>query len=139
VKAPAGDCFLAAIGGLSLFAKCGISWLKSHIYLHPFTRSSKVGPNNKRNKASFLSSLLPISIPRALRCVAAPQQTQAVIDLSQQRPRFFNLVLSHALEGYYGAPRQGGNRNAASWRMVGIAAPPLRGRAQYDERKGADS
>jgi gluconate 2-dehydrogenase gamma chain len=41
------------------------------------------------------------------------------------------------MEGYYGAPRHGGNRDAVSWRMLGLDEPPLRGRAQYDLRKGS--
>ena len=44
---------------------------------------------------------------------------------------------NHTLEGYYGSPRHGGNRDAVSWRMLGLAEPPLRGRAQYDLRKGS--
>ena len=41
---------------------------------------------------------------------------------------FFEMVRNHTLEGYYGAPRHGGNRDAVSWRMLGLAEPPLRGR-----------
>jgi gluconate 2-dehydrogenase gamma chain len=41
------------------------------------------------------------------------------------------------MEGYYGSPRHGGNRDAVSWRMLGLDEPPLRGRAQYDLRKGS--
>jgi gluconate 2-dehydrogenase gamma chain len=45
----------------------------------------------------------------------------------------------HTLEGYYGSPRHGGNRDAASWRMLGLDEPPLRGRAQYDLTKDSHS
>ena len=67
------------------------------------------------------------------------QQCQAVTDLSKQAPEFFELVRSHTFQGYYGSPRHGGNRNAVSWRMLGLDEPPVRGRAQYDLRKGAQS
>lgn len=43
--------------------------------------------------------------------------------------RFFELAVSHTMQGYYGSPRHGGNRNWASWRMLGIPLSPLRGRA----------
>lgn len=33
---------------------------------------------------------------------------------------FFQLVIDHTMQGFYGAPRHGGNRNATSWRMMGI-------------------
>lgn len=40
----------------------------------------------------------------------------------------FNLILQHALQGYYGNPRHGGNYEYASWRMLGIPIVPVRGR-----------
>ena len=49
---------------------------------------------------------------------------------------FFEMVRNHTLEGYYGAPRHGGNRDAVSWRMLGLAEPPLRGtRADHRRKK----
>jgi len=33
---------------------------------------------------------------------------------------FFQLVVDHTMQGFYGAPEHGGNRNAASWKMMGI-------------------
>ena len=42
----------------------------------------------------------------------------------QQDRAFFELVRDHTLEGYYGSPRHGGNRDAVSWRMLGLAEPP---------------
>jgi len=74
-----------------------------------------------------------------LATLSEPEQTQIVTAIEKENSAFFNLVRSHTLEGYYGAPRHGGNRDAVSWRMVGMAEPPVRGRAQYDERKGAAS
>jgi gluconate 2-dehydrogenase gamma chain len=41
---------------------------------------------------------------------------------------FFELVLSHTRMGFYGDPRHGGNRERASWKMLGIPDPPVRGR-----------
>jgi gluconate 2-dehydrogenase gamma chain len=67
------------------------------------------------------------------------QQLQAVTDISQQAAPFFELVRTHTFQGYYGSPRHGGNRNAVSWRMLGLPEPPVRGRAQYDLRKGTQS
>ena len=72
-----------------------------------------------------------------LPTLPAPQQTR---DRDRNRDsrtsQFFDLVRSHTFEGYYGAPRHGGNRDAVSWKMLGLAEPPLRGRAQYDLQKG---
>jgi gluconate 2-dehydrogenase gamma chain len=49
--------------------------------------------------------------------------------------RFFGLVVEHAMQGFYGDPRHGGNRNEVSWRMLGVPYPPIRGRLQYDLTK----
>lgn len=50
---------------------------------------------------------------------------------------FFDLLVTHAMQGFYGNPRHGGNRDFASWRMLGIPPVPVRGREQYDLIKGA--
>jgi gluconate 2-dehydrogenase gamma chain len=79
------------------------------------------------------------SFGRDLAELAPPQQFELVSAIEQQYPTFFNLVRNHTLEGYYGSPRHGGNRDAVSWRMLGLDEPPLRGRAQYDLKKGSPS
>ncbi|MBL8173600.1 MAG: gluconate 2-dehydrogenase subunit 3 family protein [Bryobacterales bacterium] len=33
---------------------------------------------------------------------------------------FFQLIVDHTMQGFYGAPKHGGNRDAASWKMMGI-------------------
>ena len=50
-------------------------------------------------------------------------------DLRQSR--FFNLVVGHAMQGFYGAPRHGGNRNYMSYRMMGLDYPLVVGRNHY--------
>jgi gluconate 2-dehydrogenase gamma chain len=67
------------------------------------------------------------------------QQLQVALEIEKQHPDFFDLVREHTMEGYYGSPHHGGNRDAISWRMLGLDEPPLRGRAQYDLRKGGQS
>lgn len=71
---------------------------------------------------------------------ARPDQQFAVVStLEHEADSFFELVRTHTLEGYYGSPRHGGNRDAVSWRMLGLDEPPLRGRAQYDLTKDSQS
>jgi gluconate 2-dehydrogenase gamma chain len=41
---------------------------------------------------------------------------------------FFNTVVNHTMQGYYGSPRHGGNREWASWKMLGVPPVPVRGR-----------
>jgi len=48
---------------------------------------------------------------------------------------FFDLLLAQAMQGFYGDPRHGGNREAASWKMLGIPYPQIRGRLHFDVSK----
>lgn len=43
----------------------------------------------------------------------------------------FAMVLAHTQMGYYGDPRHGGNQEYASWRMMGVAPMPARGRQHF--------
>ena len=45
-----------------------------------------------------------------------------------EAPEFFRLAIDHCMQGYYGSPRHGGNRNAASWKMLRLDYPQLAGR-----------
>ncbi|HUI43889.1 MAG TPA: gluconate 2-dehydrogenase subunit 3 family protein [Terriglobia bacterium] len=50
-------------------------------------------------------------------------------------PEFFGLVVDHTMQGFYGDPRHGGNREGVSWAMLGLPYPPIRGRLHYDLTK----
>ena len=76
---------------------------------------------------------------QALADAPSARQLQITLALEKENRSFFELIRQHTMEGYYGSPRHGGNRDAVSWRMLGLAEPPLRGRAQYDLRKGGCS
>src|SRR5579871_349110 len=78
------------------------------------------------------------------RCIAfggkkfADLPASAQIDLLHQIEKdpdllpFFNLLVDHVMQGFYGDPRHGGNRDRVSWKMLGVAYPPVRGRSRYD-------
>jgi gluconate 2-dehydrogenase gamma chain len=46
---------------------------------------------------------------------------------------FFEYVVDHTMQGYYGDPRHGGNREGVSWKMLNLPYPPIRGRARYNQ------
>jgi len=50
--------------------------------------------------------------------------------------RFFDLAVTHSMQGFYGSPRHGGNRDFVSWRMLGVPIVPARGRDTRDLPKG---
>ena len=54
-------------------------------------------------------------------------------DWNEHSPRaFFDMLVAHTMMGYYGNPRHGGNRDAVSWKMLGVPIPPVRGRLHYE-------
>ncbi len=59
----------------------------------------------------------------------ADNQTALLLQLEKQRAPFFDLLVSHTMQGFYGSPRHGGNREAVSWKMLGVPYPPIRGQA----------
>jgi gluconate 2-dehydrogenase gamma chain len=48
---------------------------------------------------------------------------------------FFAQLVDQTMQGFYGDPRHGGNREGASWKMLGTPYPPIRGRLHYDVSK----
>ncbi|HVO59647.1 MAG TPA: gluconate 2-dehydrogenase subunit 3 family protein [Terriglobales bacterium] len=62
----------------------------------------------------------------------APQEAWQKISSTE----FFGLLVDHTMQGFYGDPRHGGNRERASWKMVGLSYPMIRGRLKYDLTKG---
>jgi len=54
------------------------------------------------------------------------------IEANRELRPFFDLLVAHTMQGFYGDPRHGGNRDRVSWKMLGLAYPPVRGRLRYD-------
>jgi gluconate 2-dehydrogenase gamma chain len=96
----------------------------------------------RRYQDAYLRGLRQANLLSRTRCgldlaAAPPQQQLAIVGMiEKQEPRFFELVRAHTLQGYYGSPRHGGNRDAVSWRMLGLAEPPVLGRSQYGATAG---
>ena len=44
---------------------------------------------------------------------------------------FFRLVRDHTMQGFYGSPRHGGNKNYMSYQMVGLGYPFIVGQNRY--------
>ncbi len=47
---------------------------------------------------------------------------------------FFNLAIAHTMQGFYGTPRHGGNREAVSWAMLGVPVRPVRARTSPEAK-----
>ncbi len=44
---------------------------------------------------------------------------------------FFEMIRDHVMQGYYGSPRHGGNRDFVSYRMIGLDFPQIIGQNRY--------
>jgi gluconate 2-dehydrogenase gamma chain len=66
---------------------------------------------------------------RAFADLSADSQMAVLHEVEKTARPFFDLILAHTMQGFYGDPRHGGNRDAVSWKMLGLAFPPVRGRA----------
>ncbi len=45
--------------------------------------------------------------------------------------KFFRLMIKHTMQGFYGAPRHGGNKNYMSYKMMELDFPLVVGRNHY--------
>jgi gluconate 2-dehydrogenase gamma chain len=48
----------------------------------------------------------------------AAQQIEVLQKL--ERDPFFEMLVDHTMQGFYGSPEHGGNLDEASWKMMGI-------------------
>ncbi|HEX9147387.1 MAG TPA: gluconate 2-dehydrogenase subunit 3 family protein, partial [Candidatus Binatia bacterium] len=48
------------------------------------------------------------------------QQDEILAHLEKQRSPFFSILIEHTMQGFYGDPRHGGNRDGMSWKMIGF-------------------
>jgi len=58
------------------------------------------------------------------------ESNQAPGDLWKQvsAADFFDRLVDHTIQGFYGGPRHGGNRDAVSWHMLNLPTAPIRSR-----------
>jgi gluconate 2-dehydrogenase gamma chain len=72
------------------------------------------------------------------RLLAAMEKGEAPAEAWKAVPQktFFNLIVDHTLQGFYGDPRHGGNREGVAWKMLGISPSPVRGRRHEPRWKG---
>ena len=92
----------------------------------------------RRQQARYRSGLAEIEqassgkFGKAFAALEPGQQTALLASLTGSAKLFFFTVIAHTMQGYYGDPRHGGNREYASWRMLGVSPAPVRGRNLYD-------
>lgn len=71
---------------------------------------------------------LPFDMQNAVLVLLEQDQAPPGIWKPGEAPEFFRLAIDHCMQGYYGSPRHGGNRDSVSWKMLGLDYPQLAGR-----------
>ncbi len=66
----------------------------------------------------------------------AEQRIEVLTEIEEKAGEFFALIRAHTMQGYYGDPRHGGNRDEVSWKTLGLPSPPVRGRVPYERKAG---
>ena len=92
---------------------------------------------NQTSLALFGKEFVALATEGQTMVLVALEKNEAPGEIWKGRSaaRFFDLVVTHTMQGFYGDPRHGGNREGVSWKMLGVPYPPVRGRLHYDLSK----
>ncbi|MDR1335605.1 MAG: gluconate 2-dehydrogenase subunit 3 family protein [Tannerella sp.] len=73
-----------------------------------------------------------LDAPAQTAIMQAMEKDEIKSDLWEVSPReFFNRLLARAMQGFYGSPRHGGNRDYVSFKMLKLDYPQLIGQNRY--------
>lgn len=100
-----------------------------------------------RNGLRFLAQTCQAQHGKPFEALSWPEQTRVLQALESGKapkeiwadpsPReFFGLIRDHTMQGFYGSPRHGGNKNYASYKMLGLEYPRVIGQNRYPEQAG---
>jgi len=75
-----------------------------------------------------------LTVDQQTALLSALEKNKAPADIWKQvsAASFFAMIVDHTMQGFYGSPRHGGNRDGMSYKMLGLPYPPVRGRQHYD-------
>jgi len=89
-------------------------------------------------KAMFGKPFEELSWPDQTRLLQAMESGKVPKDIwSDPSSRdFFGMLRDHTMQGFYGSPRHGGNKNYASYKMLGLEYPRVIGQNRYPKQNG---
>lgn len=92
---------------------------------------------DKSSRMRYGVDFVLLAADRQVELLTLMEQGRAPAEAWKQisSAEFFELLLDQTMQGFYGDPRHGGNREAVSWKMLGIPYPPIRGRQHFDVSK----
>jgi gluconate 2-dehydrogenase gamma chain len=91
----------------------------------------------KNSRALYGPDFAELTAAQQIELLTQMEQGRAPAEAWKQisSAEFFELLVDQTMQGFYGDPRHGGNRERASWKMLGIPYPPIRGRLHFDVSK----
>ena len=92
------------------------------------TRHFRTHRDTYRQGLAKVDSISQSKHGRRFAELAFAEQTTVLREVQKQAKPFFDLIVAHTMQGFYGDPRHGGNRQGASWKMLKLPYPPVRGR-----------
>ena len=92
---------------------------------------------DKNSRVLYGSGFVGLTAAQQIELLRLMEKGQAPAEAWTQisAAKFFDLVMDQTMQGFYGDPRHGGNREGGSWKMMGIPYPPIRGRLHFDVSK----
>lgn len=89
---------------------------------------------DRSSQVLWHASFAELSSARQIELLTKMEMGQAPADAWTQisSTEFFGLLVDQTMQGFYGDPRHGGNRERVSWKMLGVPYPQIRGRLHYD-------
>ena len=90
------------------------------------------------SQSMFGKSFVQLSWPDQTRLLQAMESGKVPKDIwSDPSSRdFFSMLRDHSMQGFYGSPRHGGNKNYASYKMMGLEYPRVIGQNRYPKQVG---
>jgi gluconate 2-dehydrogenase gamma chain len=81
-------------------------------------------------QTGFLKKMEAGKLMDLLKAGKTGQQKNKIWEVGFDRT-FFNLIVDHTMQGFYGSPRHGGNKNYVSYKMIGLDYPFTIGQNRY--------
>jgi len=92
---------------------------------------------DRSSRVLYGTDFADLTADRQIELLTRMEQGRTPVEAWEQisSTEFFELLLDQTMQGFYGDPRHGGNREGVSWKMLGIPYPPVRGRLHFDVNK----
>jgi gluconate 2-dehydrogenase gamma chain len=109
---------------------CGPYRQLKDVYRQGIAKMDLVSRNRYSKQFAELVPDQQTNLLEAMEKGSVPRDIWSVPDCRE----FFEVVLAHTMLGFYGDSRHGGNRDHASWKMVGLEYPMVRGRFKAEKQ-----